>query len=253
MKKLVVGNWKMNPSTLDEAKRITKKIQQASQVLVNTEVVLCPPSVFISSCVPKKSVPNFNIGAQSVFFEEEGSYTGEISANMLKDIGVTHIISGHSEERARGDTDEIVSKKVKAILDVGVIPIVCVGEILRDNEDGSHFDFLKNQIKNTFANIPKKYAKEIVLAYEPVWAIGAKEAMVPEQVYEMVLFVKKEFADLFGNDLALKTTVLYGGSVNFRNASDIMKVGQADGLLVGRESINTAGFEELLKEVDKNI
>ncbi|MFA6295715.1 MAG: triose-phosphate isomerase, partial [Candidatus Paceibacterota bacterium] len=121
----------------------------------------------------------------------------------------------------------------------------------RDNENGSHFDFLKNQIKNTFANIPKKYAGDIIIAYEPVWAIGAKESMAPEQVYEMNLFVKKAFADLFGSDLAIKTTVLYGGSVTFRNAGDIMKIGQVDGLLVGRESINIAGFVELLKEVDK--
>ena len=250
-KKLIVGNWKMNPISVDEAKRIASKTRRIALGLENTNVVICPPSVFIPFCTPRKKVNNFQIGAQDVFFEEEGAHTGEISASMLKNIGVSYVIAGHSEERARGDTDTIVSKRINAILDVGLIPIVCVGEKTRDNENGSHFDFLKEQIKNTFADIPKKYASEIVLAYEPVWAIGAKEAMVPEQIFEMTLFVKKVFADLFGNDLALKTKVLYGGSVTFRNAGDIMKIGQVDGLLVGRESVNISGFVELLKEVDK--
>lgn len=252
-RKLIVGNWKMNPSTLEEAKRIAVKTKFSAGGLEHTDVVICPPAVFIFPCTPKKASHNFQIGAQNVFFEEEGAFTGEISARMLKDIGVSYVIVGHSEERGRGDTDEIVSRRISAVLDVGLTPIVCVGEKTRDNESGSHFDFLKEQIKNTFANVPKKYAREIVLAYEPIWAIGAKEAMAPEQIYEMTLFVKKVFADLFGNDLALKTMVLYGGSVNFRNAGDIMRVGQVDGLLVGRESINIAGFIELLKEVDAVI
>jgi triosephosphate isomerase len=252
-KKLVVGNWKMNPTSIDEAKHISGKTRLVAAGLINTNVVACPPAVFISACIPRNKAANFSIGAQSVFFEEEGAYTGEVSANMLKSVGASHVIAGHSEERARGDTDEIVSKRIKVILEAGLIPIVCVGEKSRDNESGSHFDFLKEQIKNTFANVPKKYASEIILAYEPVWAIGAKEAMAPEQIYEMNLFVKKTFADLFGSDLAIKATVLYGGSVTFRNAGDIIKTGQVDGLLVGRESVNVAGFVELLKEVDKAV
>ncbi|MFA6295294.1 MAG: triose-phosphate isomerase, partial [Candidatus Paceibacterota bacterium] len=138
-KKLVVGNWKMNPTTLEEAKRIAVKTRSVAVKLDHTNVVICPPLVFISVCTPKKKVANFQMGAQSVFFEEEGAYTGEVSVNMLKDIGVSYVIAGHSEERERGDTDESVSKRIKAILEAGLTPIVCVGEKLRDNENGSHF------------------------------------------------------------------------------------------------------------------
>jgi triosephosphate isomerase len=247
--RLIVGNWKMNPGTLDEAKKIARKTKNAAALLKRTDIVVCPPFVFISACTPRKKSLHFHIGAQSVSTESSGPHTGEVSALMLKDLGVDYVIAGHSEERARGDTNEIVSKRVNAILEAGLTPIVCVGEKSR-NEDGSHFEFLKTQIKDTFNNVAKKYAKDIILAYEPIWAIGAKEAMNPEQVYEMSLFVKKVFADIFSPEVAMKVTVLYGGSVNFRNAADIMKIGQIDGLLVGRESVNTPGFIELIRAVD---
>ena len=169
---------------------------------------------------------------------------------MLKDMGVKYVIAGHSEERARGDTDESVSKRVKAIVEAGMEAVLCVGEKERD-ENGAYLDGLKEQIKNSLANVPANKAKNIILAYEPVWAIGAKEAMAPEQVYEMALFVRKVFSDVFNADQALNATVLYGGSVNFRNAADIIKTGQVDGLLVGRESVNMPGFTELLKAVDE--
>lgn len=248
-KKLVVGNWKMNPGTIDEAKTIAAKTRRAAALLKHTEVVACPPFAFISACAPRSKAAHFYMGAQNVSFEEGGPHTGQVSAAMLKSIGVEYVIAGHSEARAAGDTDLMVSKRVKAILAAGMTPIVCVGEKTRD-ESGSHFDFLREQIKNTFADVPKKDAREIVLAYEPIWAIGAKEAMKPEDVYEMSLFVKKVFADVFNPESAMKLTVLYGGSVNFRNAADIMKIGQVDGLLVGRESVNMPGFKELLTAVD---
>lgn len=248
-KKLVVGNWKMNPLSLDEAKRIARKTRRAAADLRRTEAVLCPPFPFIAAVTPKKAAPHFHMGAQSASFEESGPHTGEVGALMLKDIGVRYVIAGHSEMRAAGDTDQVVSRRIQAILDAGLTPIVCVGEKTRD-EGGSHFDFLREQIRGTFSSVPKKDAREIIIAYEPIWAIGAKEAMNPEQVYEMSLFVKKAFADVFSPESAMKITVLYGGSVNFRNAADIIKIGQVDGLLVGRESVNVGGFVELLKAVD---
>jgi triosephosphate isomerase len=127
--------------------------------------------------------------------------------------------------------------------------IVCVGEKARD-EGGAHFEYVKNQIKDSLAGISEDRVKRIVLAYEPVWAVGAKESMPPEQIYEMSLFVKKSFADIFGSEAGLKVKVLYGGAVNFRNAGEIIKTGRVDGLLVGRESVNLPGFVELLKAVD---
>ncbi|MEK7641827.1 MAG: triose-phosphate isomerase [Patescibacteria group bacterium] len=250
MKKLVIGNWKMNPATFDEAKVIAQKSRRLAAGLSHTEVVACPPFVFLGAVISERDPDTLKVGAQSVSYEEGGPHTGEVGAIMLKDMGVKYVIAGHSEERARGDTDESVSKRVKAIVEAGMEAVLCVGEKERD-ENGAYLDGLKEQIKNSLANVPANKAKNIILAYEPVWAIGAKEAMAPEQVYEMALFVRKVFSDVFNADQALKATVLYGGSVNFRNAADIIKTGQVDGLLVGRESVNMPGFTELLKAVDE--
>jgi len=248
--KLIIGNWKMNPNTLDEARKIVRKTKRAAENLNHTEAVVCPPFVFLKSLIAKKRGKHFSVGAQSVHFAEGGAHTGEVSAPMLRDIGVEYVIVGHSEERKTGDTDEIVAKKIKAVIESGMTPIVCVGELTRDEIGASHFDKLKEQIKNSFVGVPKRVARNIVLAYEPVWAVGAKEPMNPDEICEMAIFVKKVFSDVFNPESAIKITVLYGGAVNYRNAADIISRGKVDGLLVGRESLNTVGFVELLKAVD---
>jgi len=249
-KHLVIGNWKMNPASAEEAKTIAKKTRTVASNLTRTEVVACPPFVFVPLAAARTPIKNFSLGAQSASIDEAGAHTGEVGAAMLKSLGAEYVIAGHSEERAAGDTDEIVSRRINRILGAGLIAVVCVGEKTRD-EAGSHFDFLREQVRNTFMNVPVEKAKSIVLAYEPVWAIGAKEAMAPEQVHEMSIFVKKVFADIFSQDAAMKVKVLYGGSVNSRNAADIIGIGKVDGLLVGRESVNMPGFTELLKAVDR--
>ncbi|MFA6315146.1 MAG: triose-phosphate isomerase [Candidatus Paceibacterota bacterium] len=248
-RRLVVGNWKMNPTTEEEAKEIARKVRRTVSGLGSIETVLCPPYIFVSAVRPSVKVPHFHVGAQSVSFLEGGSHTGEVGAQMLKDSGVEYVIVGHSEMRAIGDTDEIVSKKIAAVLEADLSPIVCFGEKIRD-ESGSHFNFLKEQMKNTLVNIPKSKSSKIIIAYEPIWAIGAAEAMKPEEIYEMSIFIKKIFSDIFSINLAHKIDVLYGGAVTYKNAFDIVKTGQIDGLLVGRESVNVTGFVELLKVVD---
>ena len=248
-KHLIIGNWKMNPPTLAEAKRIIRSTRTVAIGLSNTEVVACPPYVYISSGISKKS-NILGLGSQTVSIHEAGAHTGEVSAGMLNDMGVQYVILGHSEQRAAAETDDMVSKRIVATLEAGLIAVVCVGEKVRD-EQGAYLDALKDQIKNTFAGVQSKYAKNVIIAYEPVWAIGAKEAMVPEQIYETSLFVKKVFSDIFSQESAMKVKVLYGGSVNFRNAGDIISIGKVDGLLVGRESVNIPGFKELLKAVDQ--
>ena len=169
---------------------------------------------------------------------------------MLRDMGVSYVIVGHSERRKMGETDEIVSKKAVATISAGLCPIVCIGEAVHD-ADGAYLGALKDQLKNSLAGIPKSAASKLVIAYEPIWAIGAKEAMQPEQINETALFIKKTIADIFGRDAGLDLTVLYGGSVNWRNAGDIIKKGGVGGLLVGRESVNMPGFIELAKAVDE--
>lgn len=248
-KKLIIGNWKMNPSTIDEAKKIVRKIRSVAGRLEHTDVVACPPLVFIPVAISKRDPNTLKIGAQTVSYEEGGPHTGEVSTVMLSGLGVKYVIVGHSEERAVGDTDEMISRRVKAVVESGMTAVLCVGEKIRD-EGGAYLNTLESQIRNSLAGVPSNLAKNIVLAYEPVWAIGAKEAMAPEQIYEMSIFVKKVFADVFSQNQAMKIFVLYGGSVNFRNAGEIVKTGQVDGLLVGRESVNVPGFTELLKAVD---
>ena len=238
----------MNPGSLDEAKNIATKVRLAVADMKDIEVVICPPFPFIASCIPRSKAKNFYVGAQSVSLDDKTPHTGEVGVTMLKDIGVEYVIVGHSEQRARGDTDEIISKQVKILLGDGITPIVCIGENSRD-ETGSYLDAVKNQIKGSLAGIPKKYYSDIVIAYEPVWAIGAKESMRPEDIYETSLFVKKVYADIFGAEAGLRVRVLYGGSANHRNASDIMKIGHADGLLVGRESVSVPEFIQLMKSL----
>lgn len=246
----------MNPGTLEEAKKLAGKTKRATVLLEKTEVVVCPPFPFVVSCVPRKKVANFKVGAQSVSAQDGvGAHTGEVSATMVKGVGAEYAIVGHSEQRkvggsVNGDTDETVSKRLDAALSAGLVGILCVGETARD-ENGTYLEELKNQIKNSLANISKRFASKIIVAYEPVWATGASEAMNPEQIYETSIFVRKTFADIFGADHGLKARVLYGGAVNFRNAYEIMTVGKVDGLLVGRESVNAPGFVELIKAVDK--
>ncbi len=249
MKKIIVGNWKMNPTTLEEARRIYRSTKNTADKLKKISVVICPPFVYIPPLLNTRSESVVSIGAQDVYFEEQGAFTSEISPVMLKDLGVTHIIIGHSEKRAKGDTDEVVAKKIRLALELGLSPILCVGEKERDAH-GAYLNSLKTQIKNSLNKVSKKNINKLIVAYEPLWAIGAKEAMNPADVHEMSLFVKKVLSDIYGHDEALSTPILYGGSVNFRNAGDIIVRGEVDGLLVGRESVNSAGFAELLKAID---
>jgi triosephosphate isomerase len=247
-KKLIVGNWKMNPSSVDEAKEIISKTRLIAKKLSKTDVVACVPNVFIGSCTSKKD-NSVAIGSQDVSVFEGGAYTGESGAQMLYSAGVKYSIIGHSERRKNGDTNEIVSKKLANTLNSGLSAILCVGEEKRE-ESGSHYDIVRDQIKGSIVGLSNSLAKKIIIAYEPVWAIGAVEPMQPKDICEMAIFIRKVFSDIFSHDSAMKVKVLYGGSVNFRNASEIITVGQVDGLLVGRESVNIPGFKELLKAVD---
>lgn len=239
----------MNPTSLDEAVKIYKAVKTAASRLPYVHVVVCPPSVYIQRLNSSRSVSPVSIGAQNVFFEEDGAFTGEISPRMLKNLGVSHVLVGHSEAREMGETDEIVARKAEAVLDAGIHPIVCVGEKERDAH-GMYLDILKEQIKNSLAKVPKKLIHQVIMAYEPVWAIGAKEPMEPSHIHETSIFIKKVISDIFGHENAFKTVILYGGAANFRNASDIVEKGNVDGLLVGRESVNIPGFIELLKSIN---
>lgn len=251
---LVAGNWKMHPIRRDEAKRIARVVRAAASGLTKTDVVMCPPFVYADSIIPSRPAGtgrgNVYYGAQDVFTEMEGSYTGEVSAEMLKDIGCSYVIVGHSERRKMGETNAMVSAKTAAVLRAGMKPIVCVGEDVRDSQ-GGYLEIVSSQVKASLETVTdKRLAAKLVVAYEPVWEIGAKTAMTPSLIQEMMIFIRKTLSDLYTQEVATDIPILYGGSVNARNAQDIVVQGEIDGLLVGRESVNTSGFKELLRVVD---
>lgn len=248
--KIIAGNWKMNPNTIDEVKRIFIAVKKAAAEARNILTVVCPPYVYLNQCKKLYVGDYMALGAQDVFNEYSGSYTGEISAEMLLSVGASYVIIGHSERRAMGETDDHVAQKSAAALKAGLKVILCIGEKERDSQ-GAYLEFLKNQLKQCLAKVERKNLKNVVVAYEPIWAIGAKEAMTPADLYEMTIFIKKVLSDMFGQEDGIKTKVLYGGSVTFRNAKEIVAIGKVDGLLVGRESLNPEGFREIIKVVDE--
>lgn len=245
----VFGNWKMNPVSQEQAKAIATKVRNFSDKLEKTEVIVCPPFPFIASVKSRELPKNYHIGAQSVSSSVVPSSTGAVSALMLKDMGVEYVIVGHSEERTRGETDDVISTKMNIVLENDLTPVLCVGEKERD-ESGHYLDFIKNQINSALSKVSKSSAKDIIIAYEPIYAIGASLPVSNEQIHEMNIFIRKVFGDMFGVQSAMKLIVLYGGSVNASNSAEIITGGKVDGLLVGRESLDPINFIELLKQVD---
>lgn len=249
--KLIIANWKMNPQSKKEAEIIFKKISVSVKNIKNTEVIVCMPFTYLSI---KEKIKNKSIklGSQDVFYEKEGSYTGEISASMLKDFGVEYVLIGHSERRVLGDTDEQVNKKILATLKSKMFPIFCIGERDRDT-NGFYLSFIKQQIIEGLLNVPKPQMKNIVIAYEPIWAIGSSATRVATQseFTEIRIFIKKIIADLYDVKTANSIRIIYGGSVNPLNAESFIKEGGADGLLVGRDSLNPKKFSAIINLAGK--
>lgn len=246
--KLVVGNWKMNPQSLEEARKIFKGIRKVTDSVRGVSVAICPSFSHIHPV--GKIAGSIAMGAQDVFWEDAGSFTGEMSAQMLRDLGCVYVIVGHSERRAMGETNEMVAKKVQAAVEKNLKVILCVGEKVRD-ENGEYLEFLKNQLTESLAKLPKRYLSSIVIAYEPVWAIGKSfnNAMSGKDMQEISIFIKKVLADAYGKDETSKNIILYGGSVAPINARDIIEAGQIDGFLVGRQSLEPVSFGEIVKIV----
>ena len=244
-KKIIVGNWKMNPQTLPEAKELAAQVAKKTRGLRKIVAVVCPPFVFLSDVAKKIAKSPVKAGYQDVHFAESGSHTGFISPPMIKNLGASYVIVGHSERRKAGEDDELVNKKVQAALKAGIIPVVCVGESER-NKQGDFLEFIKNQIKSAFLGVTKRQMMDVIIAYEPIWAIGAENAMQPRDVHQMTLYVRKILAEMYDRTTASLVPVLYGGAVNPLNAAHIMGEGQADGLLVGRASLSAKDFGEIL-------
>lgn len=252
-KKIVVANWKMNPTTLVEAEKLFDGVKKKASRLSNVQTVLCPPFVYLTELFVTYSGNKIKFGAQDVFWEEKGARTGEISPLMLKSIGVEYSIIGHSERRELGEDNDMVHKKVLAALKAGLYVVLCVGEKERD-DNALYLSFLKEELQSALIGVSKNQLNNIIIAYEPIWAIGkgAKAAMQPSDIHEMSLFIKKILVEKYGKSLGLKVPILYGGSVVPTNVETMFSRGAVNGFLVGGASLDVDSFDFILKHVNNN-
>ncbi|MBI2100196.1 MAG: triose-phosphate isomerase [Candidatus Vogelbacteria bacterium] len=248
MKKLIVANWKLNPESLREAKEILAPVKRAAARFGKVETVICPPAVFLLAQGQLKKPQGLSLGGQDAFWEPTGAFTGQISAVMLRKAGAKYVILGHSERRAFGDSDEVINWKVKAALRAGLKIILCVGETARDHE-GHYLKVIKHQLEQNLKQISRGYFQDIIIAYEPVWAIGAaaKSSDTPDAFHQQSIYIRKVLSAMAGKEQAMRTSILYGGSVNVKNAEAFLREGAADGLLVGRASLRPDHFIQILK------
>ena len=245
-KNIIIGNWKMNPRSLKEAEKLFNDIAKNISEIKKTEIIACPPFLFLEKL--KKTSKKILLGAQNDFSGDVGAFTGEISAEMLYNLGVKYVILGHSERRAQGESNNDINKKIKSSLAVGLRPILCVGERVRD-ENHDYFNLIKAQLGVCLEGVSKNSVAKIIVAYEPVWAISStpdrKDATANDS-YEMAIFIRKILFDKFGKD-ASQIRIVYGGSVNEKSAEDFLKNGGVSGLLVGRASLDAKKFGAIVK------
>ncbi len=250
---LVVGNWKMYVEMPQEAKKLASALRRKARTFSGVEVVLAPafPLVPIVAAALKGS--SIKIGAQTLSAYADGQHTGEISAAMLKAVGASFVIVGHSERRSSpahlGESDASVRAQLVNAHAAGLTAVLCVGEQERDSANGTHFTLVAAQLTSALQTVAPKAAAKLVVAYEPVWAIGksANEAMRPADLREMVIFIRKTLADILGRTAGVRVPILYGGSVEGENASQLLHEGGVSGFLVGRASANADSFLEILK------
>ncbi len=247
LKKTVIGNWKMNPVTIKEAKSWFAKAVKLTPAIKQATVVICPPSIYLP--ILKDSSKKIILGGQNIFWGDTGAFTGEISGEMLYGNGARYVILGHSERRALGENNELINKKVKSALASGLVPILCVGELER-REGHTYFDEVKMELGACLKGISKDSIAKVIIAYEPVWAISStkdRRDATPDDIREMIMFIRKTVSDIYSPELAHKTRVVYGGSVNTRDANDFINNTGADGFLVGKASLDPEKFFEIVK------
>lgn len=247
MRRLIIaGNWKMN-KTISEAEALAKELKMQFKDTTDIEIVLCPPFTALSSISQIIDETNIELGAQNMHWEPDGAFTGEISPLMLKDLGVKFVIIGHSERRQYfGETNETVNKKVKAAFKYGLVPIMCVGEKLSEREENMTFEVLNDQIENGLKELYDVDLTKVIIAYEPVWAIGTGRTATPEVAQEAQRFIRRKLAEIFSKDIAHNIRIQYGGSVKPQHAKDLLSQSDIDGALVGGASLEARDFTEIV-------
>jgi triosephosphate isomerase len=246
-KKVIAANWKMN-KTSDETRNFFRDFLPLVADQSRDEIVVCPPCTSVDAAIASVQGSKVAIGVQNVHWKAEGAYTGEISAVMLLSLGVTHVIVGHSERRQYfGETDDTVNLRLKAALEAGLTAICCVGEVLEEREAGLTDDVLRRQCVRAFHAISAKKAVKMVVAYEPVWAIGTGKTATPELAAQAHAVIRREAAEVFGEEFAAKLRILYGGSVKPDNAPELMAQEEIDGALVGGASLDPKSLAAIVK------
>jgi triosephosphate isomerase len=246
-KKVIAGNWKMY-KTPDETATYFREFLPLVSGHDRDEIVVCPPYTSVAVAIEAARGSNVAIGVQNIHWKADGAYTGEISAPMLLCLGVTHVIVGHSERRQYfGETDDTVNLRLKTALESGLTPICCVGEVLEEREAGLTEDVLRRQCMRAFHAISTKKAGKLIVAYEPVWAIGTGKTATPEMAADAHAVIRREATEIFGEEFAAQLRVLYGGSVKPENASALMAQEEIDGALVGGASLDPKSFAAIVK------
>ncbi|MBE7014084.1 MAG: triose-phosphate isomerase [Ruminococcaceae bacterium] len=242
---LIAGNWKMNKTvseTVTLVEEITKKVTEP-----NCDVVICVPYTSISDAVKLTKGTPVKVGAQNMHFLDNGAYTGEISADMLLELGVTYVIIGHSERREYyNETDETVNKKVLKAIEKNLISIVCVGETLEQRENNETLGLVKGQVEKALKDVSIEDIKKVVFAYEPIWAIGTGKTATCEQANEVCKYIRECVKDLYNEEIANEIKILYGGSMNVKNADELLKEPDIDGGLIGGASLKSEDFSNIV-------
>ncbi len=239
---LIAGNWKMNTET-ETATELASAIATRAVEAADVELLVCPPTIYLTAVRDALGNARVGLGAQNMYHEAKGAFTGETSAAMLRDIGTTYVILGHSERRhVMGETDEDINKKTVAALAAGLKPIVCVGELLEEREAGNTAEVIRSQFEGSLADVSEEAMASIVIAYEPVWAIGTGKVATPEQAEEVHADLRKLLATRYNDQVADKVRILYGGSVKPDNAGDLLALPNVDGALIGGASLKADDF-----------
>ncbi|MCX5706553.1 MAG: triose-phosphate isomerase [Candidatus Omnitrophica bacterium] len=247
-KTIIAGNWKMY-KTIKDGQELAVALSRELYKIENVDIVVCPAYTLLAYLADALETSNIAVGAQDLYWADEGAYTGEVSGKMLKDAGCSFVIIGHSERRQFfGETNESVNKKIKAALGYDLTPIVCVGESLKEREAGQTFDVLKDHVQNGLADISEEEVTRLVIAYEPVWAIGTGKVATPEQAQEAHKYIRDLLVKLYNKDVASGIRIQYGGSVKPENIVELMKQPDLDGALVGGASLKVESFSEIVKK-----
>ena len=246
-KTIIAGNWKMN-KTASETKKFAEELKAILPKAKWCDVVVCVPAVNIPAAMKAFKDVRVSVGAQNVFYEKSGAYTGEVSADMLKDLGVKYVIIGHSERRQYfGETDFTVNKKVLAALEAGLHPIICVGESLEQRELGITMELIALQVKSALAGVPAEKVRKCVIAYEPIWAIGTGMVATPQSAQDAARAIRNDLSDTFGTRVGETVRILYGGSVSSKNAVELINEPDVDGFLIGGSALKVDELTRICK------